>query len=380
MQSNRRSSLRLPRPLHPGAWWLWALGMATAASRTTNPLLLVLIAAVVAQVVAARRGDAPWARGFKTYMLIGFAVIAIRLGYRVLLDGQYGAHTLFRLPQVPLPRVTRGIRLGGPVSLEGVLSAVYDGLRLATLLLCVGAANVLADPKRLLKVMPSALHEAGVAITVALTVAPQLVESGQRVRRARRLRGERTRRFAFVRTVVLPVLTDALDRSLLLAAAMDGRGYGRAVAVEPARRRLTGALAIGGLAGVCVGTYGLLDATTPRPLGIPMLLLGVGVAWTGLVVGGQRVRVTRYRADPWRLAEWGVALVGVGVAAVLIATSSVNPSQLYPSLVPLRWPELPLIPALAIVLGSLPAWFAPPVSRSGQAAAAASVGAGAGVA
>src|ERR671939_669735 len=24
--------------LHPGAWWLWALGLGTAASRTTNPL------------------------------------------------------------------------------------------------------------------------------------------------------------------------------------------------------------------------------------------------------------------------------------------------------------------------------------------------------
>ena len=23
---------RLPRTLHPGAWWLWAIGMATAAS------------------------------------------------------------------------------------------------------------------------------------------------------------------------------------------------------------------------------------------------------------------------------------------------------------------------------------------------------------
>ena len=34
---------RLPRALHPGAWWLWALGMAAAASRTTNPILLLLI-------------------------------------------------------------------------------------------------------------------------------------------------------------------------------------------------------------------------------------------------------------------------------------------------------------------------------------------------
>ncbi|MCC6183209.1 MAG: energy-coupling factor transporter transmembrane protein EcfT, partial [Microthrixaceae bacterium] len=41
--------------MHPGAWWIWALGLATAASRTTNPLVLGLLIAVVALVVSARR-------------------------------------------------------------------------------------------------------------------------------------------------------------------------------------------------------------------------------------------------------------------------------------------------------------------------------------
>jgi len=31
---------RLPRDLHPVAWWVWALGLAAAASFTTNPYLL----------------------------------------------------------------------------------------------------------------------------------------------------------------------------------------------------------------------------------------------------------------------------------------------------------------------------------------------------
>ncbi len=43
------------RLLHPGAWWLWALSLAYAAMRTTNPVLLVTIAAVAGLVVAARR-------------------------------------------------------------------------------------------------------------------------------------------------------------------------------------------------------------------------------------------------------------------------------------------------------------------------------------
>ena len=212
---------------------------------------------------------------------------------------------------MPLPEAVAGIRLGGPVSAEGVLAAVYDGLRLATLLLCVGAANTLANPKRLLQSMPAALHEIGVAVTVALSVAPQLIESGQRVRRARRLRGEPGRRFHVVREVALPVMTDALDRSLLLAAAMDSRGYGRVAARGRSTVAVTGALLLGGLVAIAIGSYGLLDSTAPRYLGLPMLLGGVAIGWAGVTLSGRRVERSRYRPDPWWIEEWGVSLVGV---------------------------------------------------------------------
>jgi len=362
-------SPRLPRPLHPGAWWLWALGLATAASRTTNPILLVLIVAVIGYVVSARRTEAPWARGFRAYLVLGLAVVVIRVGFRMLLDGQYGQHVLFTLPELPLPQAAAGIRIGGPVSAEGVLAATYDGLRLATLLLCVGAANVLANPKRLLKAMPAALHELGVAVTVALSVAPQLVESGQRVRRARRLRGEPGRRMRMLKEIAIPVMTDALDRSLLLAAAMDSRGYGRSVHVPARVRRVTGTFVLGGLAGVCLGTYGLLDATAPRTLGYPMLAVGVALAGVGFRLSGRRVARTRYRPDPWRAAEWIVALSGLTVAAVVLVAATIDPSDLYPSLQPLRWPDLPLLPAAAILVGVIPAWLAPPVVRAPRAEA-----------
>jgi energy-coupling factor transport system permease protein len=166
-----------------------------------------------------------------------------------------------------------------------------------------------------------------------------------------------------VRTVLLPVLTDALDRSLLLAAAMDGRGYGHTNAVARSRRATTAALMVGGLGGICCGVYGLLDGTAPRVLGVPMLVAGTTLAWAGLVVGGRRVRRTRYRPDPWRAPEWIVAATGLAVAAVFVVTGSVDASGLIPSLQPLQWPELPMVPALAIGLGLLPAWLAPPVQR-----------------
>ena len=64
------------RGLHPGAWWLWAACMAGAASRTTNPVLLLLIgawspswcppAAPLGTVVALDRGVPPaGARGHR---------------------------------------------------------------------------------------------------------------------------------------------------------------------------------------------------------------------------------------------------------------------------------------------------------------------------
>src|SRR4028119_2297828 len=106
---------------------------------------------------------------------------------------------------------------------------LYDGLRLATMLICLGAANALANPRRLLRSMPPALHEVSTAVVVAMSVFPQLAESVVRVTRARKLRPPTpgVSRLAAVLAVVIPVLEDSLDRSVLLAASMDSRGYGR---------------------------------------------------------------------------------------------------------------------------------------------------------
>jgi energy-coupling factor transport system permease protein len=141
---------------------------------------------------------------------------------------------------------------------------------------------------------------------------------------------------------------------------MDARGYGRAAAVPRRVRAATEALLLGGLVAIGIGTYGLLDSTAPRRLGLPMLLVGVTVGWAGMALSGRRVSRTAYRPDPWRWEEWGVAATGVCVATVIVGVSVVDPTVLYPSLVPLRWPQLPIVPSLAILVGALPAWIAPP--------------------
>ncbi|MFD7920559.1 CbiQ family ECF transporter T component [Streptomyces sp. NPDC059740] len=346
--------------LHAGAWWLWALGLATAASRTTDPLLLALLVAVAGYVVAVRRTDAPWARSYAAFVRLGLVVLAIRLVFAFVLGSPVpGTHTLVTLPELPLPHWARGVRVGGRVTAEGMVFALYDGLRLAALLACLGAANALASPARLLKSLPGALYEAGVAVVVAMTFAPHLVADVRRLRAARRLRGRSDRGFAGLRQVGLPVLEGALERSVALAAAMDARGYGRTAQVPGAVRRATAALTVGGLLGVCAGTYALL-AAAGAGYGVPLLVAGVLAAAAGLRLGGRRSVRTRYRPDRWGARAWLVTASGVAVAAVMVAAATATPVALNPPAVPLTAPTLPLWPALGVLLGLAPAVVAPP--------------------
>ena len=354
------------------AWWLWAGGLAAAAMATTNPLLLLLILAVLGLVVANRRTEAPWARAFRYYFLLAVGVVAIRVVLRSVFASPAGPgdHIVLHLPQLPTPSWYSGVQIGGPVSLEATLSAAYDGLRLACLLCCLGAANALANPKRALRVLPGALYEMGVAVVVAISIAPQLVESLQRVRLARRLRADSASRWHGMRSLVIPVVEDAFERSLRLAAAMDSRGYGRSGPASAGSRRLTGALMVTGMAGLCVGAYGLLDASAPRALGLPTLAAGAVLSVLALAAGSRRVTTTSYRPDPWRLAEWLVA--GCGLVPGVLLTAGVGGAALNPPVSPLQWPPLPLGAVAAIAVAALAAVAAPPppVSRRRRAAPA----------
>ncbi|MFF4028254.1 CbiQ family ECF transporter T component [Streptomyces sviceus] len=354
----RSSSVR-SASVHPGAWWLWALSLGIAATRTTNPLLLALLVVVSAYVVATCRRPTPWSHSYTAFLRLALAVLLVRLLFAVVLGSPIpGTHVLVTLPELPLPDWSQGIRLGGRLTAEALVFALYDGLKLATLLVCVGAANALANPHRLLKSLPGALYELGVAVVVALTFAPHLIADVQRLRAARRLRGRPDTGIRGLLQVGLPVLEGALERSVALAAAMDARGYGRTAEVPPRVRRTTAALTLGGLLGVCAGTYGLLTAEGGT-YGVPVLLAGLTAALAGLRLGGRRTPRTRYRPDRWTARALLVAGSGAAVAAVMFLASVADPVALHPGVVPLVAPVLPLWPAAAVLLGLLPAFLAP---------------------
>ncbi|KAA1418647.1 energy-coupling factor transporter transmembrane protein EcfT [Nocardioides humilatus] len=350
--------MRLARDLHPVAWWCWAVGLAVGASCTTNPLLLGLLLAIATLTVFACRGDQPWSRSFRLYLWLGLIVLVVRVAFRILVGGNDAGDVLLSLPEIPLPDWAAGISLIGPFSRQELLAALYEGLRLATLLIAVGAANALANPKRLMRSLPPALYEIGTAMVVAITVIPQLADSARRVRAAQQLRGGERGRVRGLRRLLVPILEDAFERSLALAAGMDARGYGRSGAATASQRRSTGGLMILGLAGICVGVYAFLDSSAPRLLAWPMLAVGVAAALGGFVLAGRRVERTRYRPERWRLPEVVIALSGVAVGAGLWAVQRWEPLVAYPSVN--VSPTISIGALAAILVGLVPVFVAPP--------------------
>lgn len=352
-----------PRLVHPLAWWAWALGLAAAAAATTHVGLLVLIGAV-AWWVASERGEPGSRRLLYGFLAMGLVAFVLRLGLAAVFGGGVaGGPVVLRLPAIPVPHWAGSLRLGGDVTAAALVAAAVEATRLLVLLLCLGAANALAGPRRLLRHVPATLYDVGTALVVALSYAPDLVRDASRVRAARQLRGRSGRGVAEVGRMTLPVVAGALERSLRLAASMESRGYGRAGTRGVARQRRATALSVAGVIGVLVGVYGLLDAATPIAVAAPVTLLGCLAAVAALLGGRVGDHRSRYRRDPWAGAEWAVLVLGLLPALAFVASTALGLGQVRPGV--LEMPGLPLLPVVALVAAGLAGVLSPARPHAG---------------
>ena len=311
------------RPLHPGAWWTWALGLAVVASLVRDAVVLLLVACVLAVVVTLRRPVAPWSRSFAALARLALVVLVLRVVVAAVLGVRTGeGRVLVTLPSVPLPGWAAGVQVGGPVTDVALARGLQSGGQLAVLLLAVGAAASLASPYRTVRCLPAALHEVGVAVTVAVTFVPEAVRTVAAVREARALRGRPSSGLAGLRGLATPVLEGALERSLRLAESLDARGYGRRGDVPPRVRAIGSGALLVALVASGAAAYGFLGAA---PYGVPAALVAVAAVVVSLRVSGRSVVRTRHRPDRWRLPETLTAGSGVLAAAAAVATATVAP-------------------------------------------------------
>ena len=211
------------KSLHPLTWWIWSLLIVGAVISANSSWLAGLAIAGATILVLRYAADAPWARTFWFSLKLGVFILVIRTVVGVLIGVPIPGTTLFTLPIIPLPSWLAGIRIGGSVTQERLLSSIHEGLIIVAVIVLFGAAVSLTSPHKLLRVTPVMIYEFGVATVIATSALPNLVQSISRIRRARLLRGDENPSW---RSIALPLLEDSLSKSLELAAAMDARGYG----------------------------------------------------------------------------------------------------------------------------------------------------------
>lgn len=246
-----------PNLFHPVTWWLLGLAMAVASTMSRNLLFLVAICLIAIALMAASSNQ-PAAKtqgpGLVFYLILAALVIASRVLFRLIFNTTDPTAT----PALILPALEISLGFGEPVQLLGtvsaiaLLAAVVDGLRLSAIILSIGLAATLANPRKLLRSTPSVLYEIAASVSIAINLAPQIVKSLGRVKAARKLRPA-SRKSSYLLRNVIPVFEDAIESSMRLAASMSSRGFGQQQ--TPAVRLTTGALSLAAVIFLALGGF-----------------------------------------------------------------------------------------------------------------------------
>ena len=220
-----------------------------------------LTAIAVALFVAYRKVAPARRRIVRITLFISLFALIFRMSIAVLVGVPMPGRTLFTLPQLHLPHFIVGITIGGPVTSDRLYYSFREVLLFISLIIVVGVANALTSPHRALRVLPHRFYGFGLAITIANTFLPMTANSSKRVALAMRMRGQKYS----ARRLMIPVLEEALERSVELAASLESRGYGGNFAhtrYKPERWTRDENVAVAGLVLlICIAS--LISVTTP---------------------------------------------------------------------------------------------------------------------
>lgn len=311
-----KNSLLHSSKTNPLTWWLVGLSFALTASLSGNILVLVGIAIISMSLVKLFRGDAPWSRSIKFYLQLAATVIVLRILFRIIFNLEVAPeNTLLNLPGFEINLgFGSTLQLFGPISALSFYAAMTDGVRLAAIILSVGMANSLANPRKLLKATPGALYEVATAISISINLAPQLISSLTRVRRARALRGS-AQGVKSLPGIVIPVLEDTIGQSLDLAASMSARGFGRKGSVNNSRLLTSRFVGLGALTLLASGIALLLISPNAQLIDLGLITVGFTLAVLYVKMSALGSSRTTFRPQPWRVGD-GILLVGAALILV----------------------------------------------------------------
>lgn len=309
--------------LDPRTWWLGAVLIAASAGVVSDLGWQLagfgLLAFAISLVARVSTGS----RGLAFYLLLAIAIVTLRVVFRIVFNGGsvLDSPTLLELPFLSVVGPFGELRLLGPLAAATLTAALTDGLRLANIVLAFGLANLAANPRRLLRHAPGLIYELASTAAVALNLAPELISSVSRVRKARQIRGL-SNGLGSLGQLAVPVLEQTMDRALGLAASMEARGFGRSGALAKSRVTSTRLLFLVALVAAATSSY-LLLATATHPLlsAAPLIFSAVALLAVFRITNRSQLR-TALQQPRLRGADWLVlaacllllllALAGIG--------------------------------------------------------------------
>ena len=213
--ADERPAAPLDPRLSARAWLVWALAAVTVALVGNDPLYRALVALAALDVLVT------WLPPGRRLRPLGIAAL-FAAGFATLINvlaSHTGADVVVRLPDA-LPLV------GGPVTLEALAFGGSLGLGLVAALLAVAPLSMILEPHDIVDAMPSPLERTGIAVASSMNLVAGFGRTFTAVRDAQRMRGWKPRGLRSWNEVLVPVMLTAIEDSVLLAEAMEARGFG----------------------------------------------------------------------------------------------------------------------------------------------------------
>ncbi len=209
--------------LNPLCKLLWCAGILVLALILDHPLFLLLLFLSTLPLVFAAGVIKEWASFIRLalYLCIAIIIINALLSYS-------GAHVLYQAPfRVPV--------LGIPtITLEAVVFGVAMCLRLLAIISAFAVITLTVHPDDIMLAMIKLKlpYKSVLVTSLSTRFMPTLVDDAERITDVQRSRGlELNRGSLFKRMknrihIIMPLLSNSLDRTVQVAEAMESRAFG----------------------------------------------------------------------------------------------------------------------------------------------------------
>jgi energy-coupling factor transport system permease protein len=249
--------------LNPLVKLAWGLAIVVLSLLLSHPFYILAIFLCIALVMGSARVFKEWSTLLKFGVWLGVAIIIINAvvsyqGEHVLLSAP------FTIPVIGKPAIT----------LEAIAFGAMMALKIIVIISAFAFINLTVHPDDVMSVLIKAKipYRSVLVVSLATRFIPCLIEDVGRISDAYRTRGvqldagNRFRRIRNRATILIPLLTNSLDRAVQVAEAMEARAFG---ALQ--KRVFYKPITISPLDFAC-----LIAAILPLVLGIVICAMGSG--------------------------------------------------------------------------------------------------------